>query len=36
MGLLIIFVVIVAPEGIVGSARKLATRLGLRGGGGAR
>jgi branched-chain amino acid transport system permease protein len=29
MGLLIIFVVIVAPEGIVGSLRKLGIRLGL-------
>ena len=29
MGLLIIFVVIVAPDGIVGTLRKLAERAGL-------
>jgi len=30
LGLLIIFVVVLAPEGIVGTSRKVAERLGLR------
>ena len=31
LGLLIIFVVVVAPEGIVGTARKVSERIGLSG-----